>query len=250
MNVQAYLNRIKYDGPLEPTAEVLHQLQLCHLLTVPFENLSIHSHQPIVLADEMLFEKIVTRKRGGFCYELNGLFSWLLRELGFEVTKLSAQVANSEGVFGPDFDHMTLLVPLAERWLVDVGFGDSFLAPLLLDTTSDQLQGDRAYRLTSEGVRRVMWQQRGEEEWVAQYRFTLESFQYSDYAEMCEYHQTSPNSHFTKARICSKATADGRLTLSGMRFIVTADGQRDERLLKSEAAYAGILAEHFGIQLP
>ncbi len=250
MDTESYLERLNYDGPLEPSAETLRRLQHSHLLAVPFENLSIHSNQPIVLTDETLFEKVVTRKRGGFCYELNGLFSALLRELGFSVSMLSAQVANSEGVFGPDFDHMTLLVSLEQRWLVDVGFGDSFLEPLVLDERDAQVQGERAYRLTPDGERLMLWQRLGKEEWKAQYRFTPEPFQYADYELMCEYHQTSPSSHFTKARICSKATPDGRVTLSGMRFIVTTNGKRDERLLHSEEDYEAVLAEHFGINLP
>jgi len=95
--------------------------------TVPFENLDIHLKRPIVLEDNALFDKIVTRKRGGFCYELNGLFAALLRALGFDVVMLSAGVANPEREFGPDFDHMALLVTLEQSWLADVGFGDSFV---------------------------------------------------------------------------------------------------------------------------
>src|SRR5216684_3858804 len=151
MDTKAYLQRINHTSPLAPGAETLRLLQVAHLQIVPFENLSIHSGEPIVLDDEALFEKIVRRRRGGFCYELNGLFAALLRTLGFDVTMLSARVANAEGIFGPDFDHMTLLVTLTERWLVDVGFGDSFLEPLKLDEHNDQVQGDRAYRINREG---------------------------------------------------------------------------------------------------
>src|SRR5438552_2368577 len=140
MNIDAYLKRINYRGSLAPTAQTLQQLQVAHLLTVPFENLSIHSAEPIILGDDALFEKIVVRRRGGFCYELNGLFAALLRELGFEVAMLSAQVADAQGTFGPDFDHMTLLVNQDERWLADVGFGDSFSEPLLLDSRQEQVQ--------------------------------------------------------------------------------------------------------------
>ena len=103
MDYSAYLQRINYDGPLTPSAETLRQLHLAHLLSVPFENLSIHWHEPIVLDDDALFEKIVRRRRGGFCYELNGLFAGLLRTLGFQVTMLSAEVANDEGEFGAAF---------------------------------------------------------------------------------------------------------------------------------------------------
>src|SRR6266550_7107542 len=108
MDTKTYLQRINYTGPLDPSAETLRGLQVAHLRTVPFENLSIHSGELIVLDDHALFEKIVDGRRGGFCYELNGLFSTLLRSLGFEVAMLSAQVANAAGIFGPDFDHMAL----------------------------------------------------------------------------------------------------------------------------------------------
>lgn len=248
MNVSAYLERINYHGSLAPTAETLRELQVAHLLAVPFENLSIHARQPIVLEDEALFTKIVERKRGGFCYEANGLFAALLRALGFNVRMLSAQVADAEGSFGPDFDHMTLMVSLEQRWLVDVGFGDSFRAPLLLDERSEQVQGSRAYRILPDGKYLLLMQRDGDEAWKAQYRFTLQPFQYADYALMCRYHQTSTQSHFTRARICSRATEDGRITLSEMRLITTSEnGARQEQILTSQEEYAAILLEHFGI---
>jgi N-hydroxyarylamine O-acetyltransferase len=201
-----------------------------------------------VLEDEALFTKIVERGRGGFCYEANGLFAALLRALGFDVRMLSAGVADAEGGFGPDFDHMTLMVTLEQRWLVDVGFGDSFREPLLLDERSEQVQGNHAYRIAPDGAHLMMMQRDDSGEWKAQYRFTLQPHEYADYAEMCRYHQTSPQSHFTRARICSRATEEGRVTLSEMRFITTSqNGGRQERTLTSQEEYAAILYEHFGI---
>lgn len=248
MNIQAYLERIQYGGSLTPTAETLRDLQLAHLLAVPFENLSIHAKQPIVLDDGALFTKIVEGRRGGFCYEANGLFAALLRALGFDVVMLSAEVANAEGGFGPDFDHMTLMVRLEQRWLVDVGFGDSFRKPLLLDERSEQAQGRRAYRIIPDGTHFILMQREDANEWKAQFRFTLQPRVYSDYAEMCHFHQTSPQSHFTQRRICSRATEEGRVTLSEMRFIVTnMNGEQQERLLESEGEYGAILRDHFDI---
>ncbi len=121
MDVAAYLQRIGYDGPCKPTAEVLRQLHRAHMLAVPFENLDIPLGRPIVLSLPLLFEKIVQRRRGGFCYELNGLFAWLLQEIGFSLTMHSARVF-SEGRPGPDFDHMLLLVGTDEKLGADVGF--------------------------------------------------------------------------------------------------------------------------------
>jgi N-hydroxyarylamine O-acetyltransferase len=248
LNVKAYLERINYQGSLAPTAETLRELQVAHLLAVPFENLSIHAEQPIVLEDEALFTKIVENRRGGFCYEANGLFAALLRALGFDVRMLSAGVANAEGEFGPDFDHMALMVTLEQRWLVDVGFGDSFREPLLVDERGEQVQGSRAYRILSDGAHLILTQRDEGDEWKAQYRFTLQTYTYADYAEMCRYHQTSPQSHFTRARICSRATPEGRITLSEMLLITTSkNGGRRERTLVSEEEYAEVLREQFGL---
>jgi N-hydroxyarylamine O-acetyltransferase len=253
LDVITYLDRINYHGSLAPTAETLRALQVAHLLAVPFENLSIHAGQPILLEDEALFTKIVTNKRGGFCYEANGLFAALLRALGFDLAMLSAEVANAAGEFGPDFDHMALMVLLEQRWLVDVGFGDSFLEPLLLDERGEQQQGNRAYKIIPDTNYLVLMGRDEKEGWKPQYRFTMQSHVYADYAEMCRYHQTSPESHFTRGRICSRATEDGRITLSNMRFITTSNRTgaevREERTLTSEAEYAEVLREHFGILL-
>jgi N-hydroxyarylamine O-acetyltransferase len=243
----AYLRRIGYGGPLQPTADTLRQIQAAHLLAVPFENLSIHAREPIVLDDAALFDKIVVRRRGGFCYELNGLLAALLRQLGFDVTMLSAGAVGADGTFGPPFDHMALMVGLEERWLVDVGFGDSPREPLRLDARTVQEQGGRAYRITNAGATLILSQRDGTGAWSDQYRFDLAPHVYADYAGMCHYHQTSPDSHFTRQRLCSLATSDGRVTISGSRLIVTSRGQRREWPLEDEQACAGALRHHFGI---
>lgn len=251
MDIQAYLQRLNYDGPLETSAETLRRLQLAHLLAVPFENLSIHHREPILLSDDSLFEKIVTRRRGGFCYELNGLFAALLRGLGFDVKMLSAEVANGGGGFGPDFDHMTLLVTIGERWLADVGFGDSFIEPLRVDERGAQTQGSRAYRIAADNDFLIveMRDANSNDEWKPEYRFTLKPYEYPDYAGMCEFHQTSPESHFTKARICSRLTPNGRISISGTRLITTEDATRRERLIENQEEYDELLRNDFGIIL-
>ena len=247
MDIAAYLERINYRGSQAPTPETLRALQEAHLLAVPFENLSIHNGQRIILEEEALFDKVITRRRGGFCYELNGLFAALLRALGFEVDMLSARVANAAGEFGPDFDHMTLMVRLDQRWLADVGFGDSFLEPLLIDKREEQVQQDRAFKIVSDSDRIVLWQSENDDEWKAQYSFTLQPFTFRDYGEMCHYHQTSAQSHFTQKRVCTRATPKGRITLSELRLITTENGERNEQILPDEQEYAKVLRQHFGI---
>src|SRR5712691_1012859 len=132
MDVQAYLARIGFSGSTAPSPDTLRRLQLAHLYTVPFENLDISLGREITCDEARFVHKIVNLRRGGFCYELNGAFAALLRELGFRVTLLSGRVAREDGSASPDFDHLVLRVDLAEPWLADVGFGDSFLEPLRL----------------------------------------------------------------------------------------------------------------------
>ena len=248
MDIDAYLDRIGYRGPLTPTAETLRALQVAHLQAVPFENLSIHARQPIVLDDESLFDKVVARRRGGFCYELNGLFAALLRALGFRVSMLSAAVARGDGTFSPEFDHMALLVTLEERWLADVGFGDSFRDPLRLDERGEQPEGKRAFRIDEDGEHLLLLRREDAgQPWQPQYRFTLQPHELPDYVGMCHFHQTSPESHFTRQTLCSLATADGRVTLSGMKLITTRGGERHERVLESEEERAALLRELFGV---
>jgi len=249
MDVDAYLERINYRGPLAPTADSLRRLHVAHLLAVPFENLSIHAGEAILLDDDSLFDKVVARGRGGFCYELNGLFAALLRSLGFRVEMLSAAVARRDGSFGPEFDHMALLVGLEGRWLADVGFGDSFVEPLLLDERAEQRQGARAFRIDEDGGRLILLRKEAGGAWEPQYRFGLEPHTFADYAEMCRFHQTSPESHFTRGRVCSRLTPEGRVTLSGSRLITTTGGDRVERELSGDAERDAALLEHFGIEM-
>jgi N-hydroxyarylamine O-acetyltransferase len=248
MDVSSYLSRINYSGPRDVSAATLCQLHKAHLLAVPFENLDNHLGRRIVLDDEKVVHKIVEERRGGICYELNGAFCALLRALGFEASMLSAGVARDEGGFDPPFDHLALLVRLEVRWLADVGFGDSFREPLLLDDRGEQVQGEDAYRLTdADGY--VIVERRKGDEWKPEYRFTLEPHEYSDFADMCHYHQTSPESIFTRRRACSRATEDGRITVSEMRLIITAHGEKQERELVSQDEWKAALREHFGVEL-
>src|SRR5690348_18327942 len=142
MDTAAYLARIGYTGPLQPSAESLRLLQRAHLLSVPFENLDIGCKRKIMVDRERSVAKVVSEKRGGFCYELNGAFATLLESLGFKVTLLSARVPRQDGSDGPEFDHLALRVDLDQPWLADVGFGDSFLDPLRLELNAEQSQAD------------------------------------------------------------------------------------------------------------
>ncbi len=256
MDVGAYLRRIGYDGSLDPTPETLRELHCAHLLAVPFENLDISLKRPIALFRDRLFHKIVTQGRGGFCFELNGLFAELLKTLGFDVTLLSARVTINQTRVPPEFDHLTLMVMFPsegegepERWLTDVGFGDSFVEPLRLES-GETVQRGYVYQLKE--VRPGEWSAKqrkvGDEKWVGMYDFSLIPRQLGEFSAMCLHDQTSPDSSFTKGRLCSMATSDGRKTLSDEQFIVTRNGERLERQLKPGEWYE-LLGREFGIKL-
>jgi len=253
MNLISYLEHIQYAKPVKPDADTLHGLQLAHLHKVPFENLDIRLKRVIQINEPAIWNKVVVNGRGGFCYELNGLFAWLLKQIGFEVTYLNARVFNREGNLGIDFDHLALLVQIPgqpERWLADVGFGDSFNEPLSFEERGEQIQGLRAYKLeqTSEGY--IVWQKNYDETWEQQYFFDLQPHKFpEEYEAACHYHQTSPASSFTHKSIISRATPNGRVSLEDGRLILTTNGQRTERLLESQYEYDELLQEHFGIIL-
>jgi len=248
LNVPAYLNRICYAGPTAPTPETLQAVHRAHMFNVPFENLDIYLGREIVCDEARFLHKIVTERRGGFCYELNGAFAALLRALGFQVTLLSARVAGADGSDGPEFDHLTLRVDLEDPWLADVGFGDGFLEPLRLNSGLEQPQIGRIYRLTdAEGVFGVEVGTNGK--WKKEYSFTLQPHQLSDFAGMCHYHQASPDSSFTHSRTCSRATPDGRVTLSNGKLIETHNESRKEKTL-TDAEWTACLRDLFGVVLP
>ena len=249
MDVRAYLDRVGYHGPIEPTADTLRALHRQHMLNVPFENLDIGLWRKIALDPECFVEKIVHRRRGGFCYELNGAFATLLVALGFRVTLLSARVANDQGVASKEFDHLALQIDLEDRLLADVGFGENFLEPLRLISRMEQQDVTGSFRFVNAGDRWRLERRQPDASWRLQYDFSSQPRQLSEFAGRCRYHQTSPDSHFTRNRVCSLATPHGRITLSGMRLISTSNGRKEEQVLASKANWHAALRDHFGIVL-
>jgi N-hydroxyarylamine O-acetyltransferase len=211
---------------------------------VPFENLSIYLDEPIVLAEEALLEKVVDRRRGGFCYELNGLFGMVLTVLGYRTTYLGARVFQPDGI-GPPFDHLALRVDCPEPWLVDVGFGRHAQHPLRLDLRTDQADPDGTFRLVDADEGDIdVWR-----DGRPQYRAELRPRALLDCEATCWWHQTSPRSHFTQSTVCSLLTETGRVTLSDGLLIRTVDGERHEEALRSDADVLDAYRTHFGIAL-
>jgi len=245
--VAAYLDRIGVGRPEVVDAAALRVLHRAHLLTVPFENLSIHLSEPISLDEDKLLEKIVTRRRGGFCYELNGAFALLLRALGATVVMVAARVHGPDG-FGPPFDHLALLVDPASGTgpcLADVGFGSHTVYPLLLDSRQEQDDPAGPFRLADAGDGDVEVFKAAE----PQYRIETRARSLADFVPTCWYQQTSPASHFTQSTICSRLTPDGRISISGRTLITTTDGARSEEQLPDDTGLLAAYRDHFGIVL-
>jgi N-hydroxyarylamine O-acetyltransferase len=244
--LDAYLARIGAARPARADATALRELQLRHLRTVPFENLSIHLGEPIVLEPGALLDKLLRRRRGGFCYELNGAFSDLLSSLGFGVTLLAARVFGDDGP-GPPFDHLALRVDAdgSGPWLADVGFGRHSSYPLRLDTGDEQADPGGTFRIaeTADGDLDVI------RDGQPQYRLEPRPRSLGDFEPTCWWQQTSPESHFTRSLACSLLTETGRVTLSDRTLIRTTGEQRDERTLTGDAEVLDAYRTWFGIVL-
>jgi len=248
MNVERVLARIGYSGSTEPTLSVLAELQRAFLLAVPFENLDIHLGREISVDPKAVYAKIVERRRGGFCYECNGLFHDLLSELGYQVTMLSARMVK-EGRAGPELDHMVLKVELDTAYLVDVGNGRSCRTPLRMDGSDESVAEGLAYRVGERDGSPALLVRGPAGPWRPRFLFDLTPKRREEFAGMCRYHQTSPQSTFTQGRVVTLAIEDGRVTLTEMRLESTEGGRSEVRTLGSDGAYRDVLRERFGIVL-
>lgn len=251
MNIQAYLDRIQFSGPIKPDLQTLQALQHQHLLTVPFENLDIHLNRPIILEPSRFFTKIIEHKRGGFCYELNGLFSLLLEEIGFEVKKISARVHNTaKQAFGEEFDHLALLVSIDEEtYLADVGFGEFVFQPLRFELDLEQKDPRGKFMIQEMAPPYFLISNWTKEGWHPGYKFSTIARDLKEFEGMCHYQQTDPDSHFTSKRMISIPIPDGRITLSGNTLKKTVEGEMVwEKEIKNEKEFEAYLQKYFGIE--
>lgn len=241
--VTAYLDRIGIARPDRPDAEYLARLHRRHLHTVPFENLSIHLGEDIPLETDALFEKIVTRRRGGYCYEVNGALAALLESLGYRVSRLAARVHGPSG-FGP-LSHLALRVDIDEPWLVDVGFGRNAELPLRLDDRGEQNDSHGVFRLetTDEGDIDVY------RDGSVMYRIEQRPRELDDFKVAHWYQRTWPGSHFVQSPFCTLFTDRGTITLAGRRLITTEGTTRREEELESDEQVLAAYRKHFGLAL-
>ncbi|MFJ8825834.1 arylamine N-acetyltransferase [Streptomyces sp. NPDC102467] len=243
----AYLARIGAARPAAPTAEALRALHLAHLRTVPFENLSVHLGEDITLDTDTLVAKLVDRRRGGFCYELNGAFAALLDALGFEVTLLQARGVGEGGRPGIPYDHLALRVrdTEGEDWLADVGFGTHSHFPLAYEERGDQSEPGGVFRVEEAAEGDLLVLRDGEPQYLLDQRPRA----LRDFTAGAWYHRTSPASHFTRSLVCSLLTEGGRITLSGHTLTTTVGAERTRTELPTDAAVLDAYDQHFGIAL-
>ena len=243
----AYLNRVGLTAPAKVDAAGLRTLHRAHQLTVPFENLSIHLAEPISLTEDDLISKIVHRRRGGFCYELNGAFALLLEALDAQVSRVAARVYGEAGL-GPPFDHLALVVRPADGsgpWLADVGFGSHSDYPLLLDARGYQDDPAGRFRLSDADAGDIDVLKDD----MPQYRLETRERSLADCVPTCWWQQTSPLSHFTRSTICSRLTPGGRVSISGRTLIQTQGGIRTEHQLETDDELLEAYRDNFGIEL-
>lgn len=249
MNKEKYLRRIQQSSIPAPHLNCLKELQKNHLLNIPFENLDIHYQIPIELNIARIFNKVVENNRGGFCYELNGLFYQLLRSLGFTAKMVSARVFDKDKGYGEEFDHMAIIVSVDNKeYLCDVGFGEFAFEPLAL--VIDEIQNDERGKFLidklDEHYFRVSKIENGTS--TPEYIFQTNKRELKDFQKMCKYHQTSPESHFTQKRLISLPVPDGRITITGNKLKIKEQGSERAIELKNEDEFYKNLKKWFNIE--
>ena len=242
-----YFARVGYRADAKPTLATLRELHRAHLLSIPYENLDIHLGVPLTLDPERIFAKIVDEQRGGWCYEMNGLFGLVLESMGFNVRRLSGTVGRAAHGWRAQGNHLVLVVTLDRPWIADVGFGDGFLTPLPLEPGSFT-QSFFHYRVSRDGPR---WRVDSHPFGGADgFDFTLTARSLNHFAVQCRELQTSPESGFVKTTVCERFTRDGLIMLRGATLReVTAAGVK-EHVLQSAGEYGATLRDRFGLDLP
>lgn len=250
MNRAEYLKRIGIgQNDLANDLPSLRLLQKQHLLNIPFENLDIHWKRPIILNADNFYEKIIKETRGGFCYELNGLFKNLLDEIGFQSKIISARVSKENGEFGAEYDHLTILTKIGgEEFLVDVGFGDFAAEPLKFVLDVEQIDDNGVFLIRKFDDEYFEVVKKDDETWQSEYIFKDLARDLAEFTEMCDFHQTSPESHFTRGKLCSIMIENGRKTLTDKMFIETINVERNETKVHSDDEFYEILEREFQIK--
>jgi arylamine N-acetyltransferase len=255
LDLTAYFDRINYRGNAEPKLDVLQDLVTAHTQSIPFENLDPLMGVPVDdLSPEALTDKLVHRRRGGYCYEHNGLMGYALAELGFKVRRLTGRVVwmRPPDAPPPAQTHTVLAVafPGAQgSYLVDVGFGGQTpTSPVRLQTGGVQQTTREPYRLEDRGEGLVM-QAQVRDQWQALYEFTVQARPQIDLQMGSWFASTHPSSHFVTSLTAALVTDDARWNLAGRNLSVHRAGGTEKILLDDAGAVVDTLSERFGINV-
>lgn len=234
MDVTAYLNRIKVKNARHLDLAFLTTLQVQHLLNIYFENIDIIVGKTLSLDVEKQYKKIIENERGGVCFELNGLFHYLLKQLGYQVRMIAATVHKPDGWFTIENSHMTNLVHLGEQtYLVDVGFGGNSPRLPIPINGEEVLDVDGIYRI-SQGEGFYIFEKKEKEDWQPLYRFKIEEKNINDFIDQCHIIETSVHSPFNKGYFLSKVTKDGRITLTDHSLTIVEKGIKKKLNIKKD----------------
>lgn len=249
LDLPAYLRRIGYTGDLAPTRAVLDAVHRAHATSIPFENLDILLGVPIRLDLASLQAKLVSGRRGGYCFEQNALLAGVLEQLGFTVTRLAARVRFRTDRVLPR-THMTLRVDLdSVRLLADVGFGaDGLLLPVPLDGTESR-QSAWTYRVVDDDGVQLLQSRRGER-WEDLYAFTHEPQLPVDYEMANHYTSTHPESRFTQILTAQAIDTDVRRVLRDRDYVEDRGATSSARTVQDDDELVAVLAEAFGLKFP
>jgi N-hydroxyarylamine O-acetyltransferase len=248
MKLAAYLDRIGFQGPVRPDLDTLRRVHLAHALTVPFENLDVQLRRPLSTSVPEAFEKIVTRRRGGWCYENNGVMGWALQEMGFDTQRVSAGVMREKLGDAQLGNHLCVLVRLDQPYLVDVGFGGSLAEPIPLLAGRRE---DKPYHITLSETGDGYW--RFSE--VAHsdpfsFDFHLGAPDEALFSAKCRYLQTDPKSSFVQNLVVQRRTRETHLSLRG-RVLTTLHATHEEKkLLESPEELVATIRERFVLDVP
>jgi N-hydroxyarylamine O-acetyltransferase len=248
MDLDAYLKRIGFNGAPQQDLATLQLLQRCHLEHIAFENFDVQFGHRVTLDPKDAYAKLVTGRRGGWCYEMNGLFLWALDSIGFRVMPMTGAVKRAERGPSTIGNHLVLTVELEQPYLVDVGQADGPTEPIPLK------EGSYDYRLGRLRLERLSdgwWRVHKEAPFFSlSFDFQHQRPDWGVLMEMCHWQQTSPDSPFVQNAICVKHMPGNIIALLGRSLKTFYQGEVRTQLVNSAAEYVDLLEERFGLELP
>ena len=247
--LDAYLERLNYSGVVRPTEDQLEALHRAQYFTIPLENFDILLGRGVSLEPAALFDKMVNRARGGYCFELNGLFLMALKAVGFDARALLARV-HLTGTPSGRGHQIALVTVQGRQWIADVGFGNPNLrAPIPLELDHPTTHDGQTFRLVDAEPFGIMLQTLKDDQWQDIYSFDLGHVCPADIAYGNHFTSTHPSSFFTFARVAALPVQNGVITLFNNTLKrLTVDKEQVQELPAGQL-YIDALKDHFGIEL-